>query len=199
MPNFVTFSELLPEAARHRAVERVYPKGRRIFARGDAPAHMYFVIAGEVRLVRTSIQGDEIVLQRAKGGFIAEASLDQEAYHCDAVAAVRSRLYGVPRDAFQAALADRRFNAFWIAHLASELRRVRAQNERLNLRSARDRIVHFIDAHGRDGALTLTRSKKDWAAELGLTHEALYRTLRAMIESGELVVDGVMLQLRGEG
>ena len=35
-----------------------------------------------------------------------------------------------------------------------------------------------------------------WAAELGLTHEALYRTLARMERSGEIDVDGPTLSIR---
>ncbi|WP_230646797.1 cyclic nucleotide-binding domain-containing protein [Bradyrhizobium sp. Leaf401] len=38
---------------------------------------MFFVLSGEVRLVRRSRSGGEVVLQRTRHGFLAEASLDQ--------------------------------------------------------------------------------------------------------------------------
>jgi len=42
----------------------------------------------------------------------------------------------------------------------------------------------------------LNQSKKNWAAELGLTHEALYRTLARMEKRDELKVDQSRLTLR---
>ena len=60
--------------------------GQALFRSGSAPTAMYFVLTGEVRLVRQSRTGNEIVLQRAREGIVAEASLDQPAYHCDALA-----------------------------------------------------------------------------------------------------------------
>lgn len=190
------FVSLLPADAQRQTSERSYRKGGLVFARGDAPAYMFFVIAGEAHLSRATASGDTIVLQRCRHGFLAEASLDQAAYHCDALAVAPSRLVSIPRDAFRAALDDRRFSQFWISHLAGELRRTRAQNERLRLRSAHERIIHYIDANGRDGQLTLTQTRKAWAAELGLTHEALYRTLRSMREAGSLFIDGAVVRLR---
>jgi hypothetical protein len=38
-----------------------------------------------------------------------------------------------------------------------------------------ERIIHYIDFYGRDGKCYLSGTKKDWASELGLTHEALSR------------------------
>jgi CRP-like cAMP-binding protein len=186
----------LPQSVRRAARAIHLPKSARLFARGDRPGAMHFVMSGEVHLVRLSPTGSEIVLQRARAGFLAEASLDQGAYHCDAVAVLPSELVLLPRKAFLEALAADGFRDRWIAHLARELRRVRAQAERLSLRTAQERIVHYIDTEGTDGSILLSQSKKDWAAELGLTHEALYRTLARMERSGDIVVNGAVVAIR---
>jgi CRP/FNR family transcriptional regulator, dissimilatory nitrate respiration regulator len=170
-----------------------------VFARGDRPRAMYFIQKGEVRLLRGSRNGAQCVLQRARHGFIAEASLDHDAYHCDAVATQATTLIAIPRASFRSALEDQRFRIQWIALLSRELRRTRMQNERLTLRTAPDRIIHFIETEGRDGQYELSQSKKDWAVELGLTHEALYRSLAAMRHDGRLVIDGQRMQLGGNG
>jgi CRP/FNR family transcriptional regulator, dissimilatory nitrate respiration regulator len=167
-----------------------------VFGRGDRPQSMFFVLSGEVRLLRRSKTGSEIVLQRTRRGFLAEASLDQLTYHCDAVAAEPSRLLAIPRKAFTQALAVNDFRDRWIAHLARELRKVRAHTERLSLKTARERIVHFIETEGEAGVVDLNQSKKEWAAELGLTHEALYRTLAQMAKRGELEVENCRVSLR---
>ena len=82
--------------------------------------------------------------------------------------------------------------------LAAEVRKLRAQCERLSLRSAADRIAHYIEAEGRDGRLELRQTKKAWAAELGLTHEALYRALTGLQRAGRIASldDGNVLVLR---
>jgi CRP-like cAMP-binding protein len=147
---------------------------------------MYFVVSGEVHLVRSSLAGDQVVLQRAQRGFLAEASLDQTRYHCDAIAVRPSELLKLPRKAFRDALADAGFGKVWMAHLAGELRRVRAQTERMALKTAETRILHYVETEGSEGSIVLRRSKKDWANELGLTHEALYRALARMERSGSI-------------
>ena len=148
---------------------------------------MFLVLEGEVRLVRNSPGGAEIVLQRSSSGFLAEASMEASRYHCDAMAAADSRLLAFPIGPFRDALrSDETFRAFWMARLASEVRLLRSQNERLALRSAAERIEHYIEAEGEQGRLELKRSRKAWAAELGLTHEVLYRTLAGLQRSGRL-------------
>lgn len=157
---------------------------------------MYFVLSGEVHLVRQSLAGNSVVLQRTHQGFLAEASLDQAAYHCDAVAVRPAKLLLVPRKHFSEALGNERFRSQWITHLARELRRIRAQSERMSLKTAQERIVHYLETEGNGGAITLTQSKKDWAAELGLTHEAIYRALARMERSGQISIDGSSIALR---
>jgi CRP-like cAMP-binding protein len=186
----------LPEPARRQTRFLEIPRHVAIFGRGDRPRAMFFVLSGEVRLVRRSGAGGEIILQRTRRGFLAEASLDQPVYHCDAVAAETSSILAIPRKAFCNALAAEDFRDRWIAHLARELRKVRSHAERLSLKTARERIVHFIETEGESGRLDLNQSKKDWAAELGLTHEALYRALAQMQKRGELMVDDSRLILR---
>jgi CRP-like cAMP-binding protein len=176
----------LPERIRRAAHTRAVAKASQLFSRGDRPQAMYFVASGEVHLVRSSLTGEQIVLQRAQRGFLAEASLDQARYHCDAIAVRPSQLLVIPRKAFRDALADEGFGKIWMAHLAGELRRVRAQAERLTLKTAEARIVHYIETEGHHGSIVLSGSKKDWAHELGLTHEALYRAL-ARMEQGEII------------
>jgi CRP-like cAMP-binding protein len=187
---------LLDTAAGGAAVEKAYKKGEALFRRGDRPQSMFFILSGEARLVRCAPTGMEVVFQRTARGVLAEASLDQAVYHCDAVAALGTRALVIPLARFRAALAQPQVREAWLRHLSSELRRVRAQAERLALRTARHRVLHFIETEGRAGRLVLSQSKKSWAAELGLTHEALYRALAAMERCGIIEMSGTCLQIR---
>jgi CRP-like cAMP-binding protein len=187
--------EAMPLNLRAGIIVKQIAKGDELFRRGDKPRFMFAVLSGEVRLVRTSPDGGEIVLQRARRGLFAEASLDQPRYHCDARAAEDSELVVMLRSDFKAAITDDAFRGRWTTQLLHELRRVRAQAERLSLNTARNRIIHYIEAEGDDGSVVLNQSKKDWAGELGLTHEALYRALAKMEANGELAVDDGRLNL----
>lgn len=189
----------LPLAARRAARLLTLPRSGQVFARGDRPSAMYCIVAGEVRLVRRSDAGGEVILQRCRSGFVAEASLDQTAYHCDAIATEDSTVVAIPRRAFTEALEEKAFRQQWTGHLARELRRVRTHVERLSLKTARERIIHYIEAEGTRGRVELRQSKKDWATELGLTHEALYRSLAEMERKRTLSVNGTILQLSSVG
>jgi len=186
----------IPPGLREAAGRLPMVAGQTLCRIGDPVQSMFSVIAGEVRLVRRERNGGEIVLQRSRGGFFAEASLAARFYHCDVVAAETGELLRFPAQAFRQALhADADFRDAWMTHLAREVRKLRAQCERPSLHGAADRIVHYIEAEGSDGVLTLGQSRKAWAAELGLTHEALYRTLRRLQVDGTLSIDGNRIAL----
>lgn len=177
----------VPAGLRAHAEHLDAPSGKAIFRTGARPTKILWVLDGEIRLVRRSRGGAEIVLQRVSSGFVAEASLDSPRYHCDVVAAVQSRLLAFPADRFKQALVDdERFRAFWMRRLAREVRTLRSQVERLALRGAAERIEHYIESEGENGRLELTGTRKAWAAELGLTHEALYRALADLERAGKI-------------
>lgn len=165
--------------------------GQTLFRTGDRVQNMLLVISGEVRLIRRGRKGSEVILQRSRGGFLAESSLYNKTYHCDVVATEQGSVLRFPVQAFRAALAeDNAFQSAWMSHLAREVRKLRAQCERLSLHSAAERIIHYIESEGADGAVVLSHSRKAWASELGLTHEALYRTLSKLQADGTLQIDG---------
>jgi CRP-like cAMP-binding protein len=187
----------VPAALRQRADHIAAGAGQSVFRMATRPAKMFWVLDGEIRLIRRSRNGAEIILQRASSGFVAEASLESPLYHCDAVAAMESRLLAFPINRFRQALAeDEKFRAFWTGRLAREVHALRSQCERLALHSAAERIEHYIESEGQNGRLELSRTRKAWAAELGLTHEALYRALSALQRAGRITAvekDGALV------
>lgn len=187
---------LLQPALRSKAEPWKLDAGEVLFRIGDPIRAVYAVVEGEIRLIRRDRNGSEIVLQRSRGGFFAEASLGSKTYHCDAVATLRSELIRFPVNAFRDALGeDAAFRDAWMAHLAKEVRKLRAQCERLNLHKAADRIIHYIESEGVAGSIRLNQTRKAWAAELGLSHEVLYRTVRRLQDEGVIEVEGEHITL----
>ncbi len=188
----------IPPQLRRLAEHREIAGGEILFRIGDRVKNVFSVISGEVRLLRRDRNGAELVLQRSRSGFFAEASLGSTVYHCDALAAEKGAVLSFPAPAFRAALdEDADFRDAWMTHLAREVRKLRAQCERLSLHKAADRILHYLESEGGDGAVTLNQSRKAWAAELGLTHEALYRALRRLQADGVLDLDGERIAING--
>lgn len=162
-------------------------KDDRLFTQGKKPERMFYVARGEVVLQRLGAQGESLVLQRARQGFVAEASLQSSSYHCDAMVTVAGDLVSIAVEPIrQALLADPAFAMRWMGMLNQELKRLRAQCERLSLKGVRNRLLHLIETEGQRGRLPLGAGLKSIASELGVTHEALYRTVAELEKQGLL-------------
>lgn len=176
----------LPEAVLSSGQTLQVPAGR-LCRQGTDVRYMYCVLDGEIRLVRPGRDGGTIILQRVRRGWVAEASLLSRRYGCDLEAAPGTTLLRVPAAVLRKALDESAdFRRYWIQSLSVEVRRLRGACERLGLRKAEERVLHAIETEGNDGALRWAGTLKTWAAELGLTHEALYRAL-ARLESAGVV------------
>lgn len=159
-----------------------------LFIQGSKPEFLYFLEEGEIQLTRCGQQGETCTLQRIQHGFLAEASLFAQHYHCDAYCSKKSCLSAFPIQAFRQQLGQDRFYEVWIQLLSKEIKRLRNQSQRLTLNSASDRILHYIQTEGENDCFTLQGSKKEWAAELGLSHETLYRTLRQLEKQEKILI-----------
>jgi CRP-like cAMP-binding protein len=161
-----------------------------LFEQGDQAAAIYKVESGRLRLVRRTIDDHLVILHTARRSeFFAEASLFAETYHCDAVAAAPSRIRVYSKAKVMEALrADPVLAAAFMARLAHQLQELRARMELRNIRSARDRVLQYLrlraGPYGR--SIAIEGQLQDIAAEIGMTREALYRTLAALEVEGHL-------------
>jgi CRP-like cAMP-binding protein len=158
--------------------------GAVLFRQGERPRMMYWVLAGELRLVRHTPAGEAVILQRCHAGPFAEGSLFSSSYHCDGVAAQPSRVLRVSRVDFQGLLAEPDFGQSYVMYLSREVRQLRSRCERLSLPRAEDRILHALADCGAYRFGPGHGTLKDWAEQLGMTHETLYRTLAALEKKG---------------
>jgi CRP-like cAMP-binding protein len=179
-----------PAAVRAASVERKLKAGQSLFRQGDPSIGLYEVISGKVRLARVDRSGREAVLYSAAAGdTIAEASLFAPAYHCDAIATTPAVVRLYPKAALLAELQrDPEAAQAFMAMLARQVMSLRTRLEQRNIHSARERVRHHLAVNaGPDGhTVTLKGTLKELAAVLGLTHEALYRTLAEMESEGEI-------------
>lgn len=167
---------MLPGIDQGPHVERRYRRGQFLFRQGEAVTHMFFITAGEAKLERQSPDGGGIVLQRAKdGSFLAEASLFNDAYHCDAVAVtdLTARLFA--RSSMRRRFEENpAFAIAWATHLAGEIRDARARAEILSLKTVSERLDAWIFQNGGPPAKGVW---KRLAQEIGTSPEALYREI----------------------
>jgi CRP-like cAMP-binding protein len=183
-------NDWLPAAIRALGRERVLAPGQALFRMGDPTMGIYQVVKGQLQLLRVDLGGREVVLYAAgPGDIFAEAALFSPTYHCDAVTKTGAvvRLFPKAKVLSELRQNPQAAQAF-MALLAREIMRLRTQLEQRNIRSARERVLHFLalDA-GADGrTVRLRRTLKELAAELGLTHEAFYRALADLAADGEI-------------
>jgi CRP-like cAMP-binding protein len=169
--------------------ERKLEAGRALFHSGSKTVGLYEVLNGTICLVRTDRSGREAILQRASAGdILAEASLFSSTYHCDAIAKTAATVRLYPKAVLLAELQrDPKIAQAFAAMLARQVMTLTRIEQRY-IHSARDRVRHFLAINADPGGRTVSLSEtlKDIAAELGLTHEALYRTLADMSADGEI-------------
>jgi CRP/FNR family transcriptional regulator len=191
--------DYLPESLRLQARRIDIRKRQSLFRVNDPVAAIYFVRRGELEAVRHTSEGEALVMVRAGAGeFFGEPALAVECYTCAAHARVDSELFALPKAAVLASLQDD--PGFAGAFLLAQIRNARRQcsrYERVRLRRAEDRIVHYLICEaGPDGRVALTGSLADWAAELGLQPESLYRALARLREDGRIEGEGTQLRVR---
>jgi len=186
-------------AVRAAAIERRLAPGQVLFRSGSKTVGLYQVLSGTVRLLRTDRSGREAMLQAASAGdILAEASLFSPTYHCDAAAATAAVVRLYPKAVLMAELQrDPKHAQAFAAMLAHEIMALRTRLERRNIHSARDRVRHFLSLNvGPDGhTVDLPGTLKELAADLGLTHESLYRTLARMQADGEIKRTGATIRI----
>lgn len=187
-------------AVDHRVVEtHTLRRNTTLFRQGDRATAIYFVESGRLRLERRTSDGRLVVIHTARPGeFFAEASLFSDVYHCDAVAAEPCRLRRYPKEAVLAALrADQEASLSFLAVVARQLQDLRQRLELRNVRSAQERVWLFLGLHaGPGGTVALPGQLQDIAADIGLTREALYRTLAALEKRGAIARTGRRIVLK---
>ncbi|MFS2011615.1 hypothetical protein ACCD06_17315 [Azospirillum sp. CT11-132] len=109
----------------------------------------------------------------------------------------------IPKPDLLAALEDNPQAALALARgLASHVRDLRSRLELRNIRSAPERVVAWLrlQVSGDPPMLRLDRPWTEIAAEIGLTHEAIYRALAVLERAGRLVREnGVVTLSAGSG
>ena len=170
-----------------------------MFYSGSKSTGFYEVVTGTVRLIRVDRSGREAVLQMAcAGDTLAEASLFSPTYHCDAVATTEATVRQYKKAALLAELqSDPKIARSFAAMLAHQVMSLRTRLERRNIHSARERIRHFltVNANADGRTVVLSGTLKQLASDLGLTHEALYRTLARMEAEREITRTGTMIKI----
>jgi CRP/FNR family transcriptional regulator, dissimilatory nitrate respiration regulator len=171
-----------------------------LFRQGDKVTAIYFIETGRLRLERRTFDGRVLIVGTTPANqFFVEAALFAEIFHCDAVAAEPSRVRVYRKAAVLNALRTDPTSAMsFLALVARQVIELRQQIELMKVRSAKERVLLYLDLKaGSDGrTVELKGQLQDVASELGLTREALYRTLASLERAGAIERAGPHILLK---
>ena len=173
----------IPPTALHRIEMR---KDDHLFRQDDLTHGIFRVEAGQVDLQRITPAGHIVTLHRATAGTLfAEASLFSDRYHCDAICVRPGAVLRLDKNHILERLAtDRTFSLAFNRTLAQQVQGYRQTLELTSIRSARDRTLAAVSLGYLSGSVT------EMAHRVGLTHEACYRALRDLCDTGLLIRTG---------
>lgn len=189
-------------AVRAAGRARRYPKGSLLFAEGDTAHEVLIVTAGAVKVVVTSANGQEVVLDVLEAGdLLGELSaIDGGARSAMAVALTQTEVLAISHGAFQSLLAEHACLASALLRLlAARLRGAARRQLEFGTKDALGRVCQrLVDLADRYGApdsagrtlLSNPLSQQDLAAWAGLSREAVVKGLRALRTLGWVEIAG---------
>ncbi len=170
----------------HSKRERLLATGDALFRQGDPTRGLFVLVSGRLELRRVTEFGNPVMIHNVRAGeTFAEASLFSSSYHCDAIALEDSRLVEFKQQSILARFQEQPDFALAVARrFAVQIQGYRRKVEILAIRNAVER-VHAGVCEG-----LLQSDIKSFAAEIGLTHEAVYRALAKLVRRGRLCKTG---------
>jgi len=176
------FSTDLQALIEYRKLER----GQTLFYQGDLAQAAFWLETGQLRLLHYTSDGQAINYNRIRAGeSFAEIALFINVYDCTAIAEAPSRVALLPKQVILTALrecpdlAERMMKQLaWRLHQAKILLEIRS------IRSARDRVLHYLKLSADQQSVRFEQPMKTIAEDLALTPEALSRALAQLEEEG---------------
>lgn len=178
--------ELFQSAPEQAIAKRRFTKGGFAFHQEEKTHGLFFVSTGKIELRRTTETGGLVIVHRAMTGeTFAEASLFSDTYHCDAIAVTDTTLIELDRSYVLTHLQnDPQFAIAMTKHLAKQNQFYRRKIEILAIKNATERVYSALSDN------LLQSDIISFASEIGLTHEAVYRSLRKLVDQGRVTQTG---------
>jgi CRP/FNR family cyclic AMP-dependent transcriptional regulator len=197
-------SEREREQLRAAASRRDHAPGDVIFAPHPAPDSLYLLEDGLVRIFRISEEGSETTFGYVAPGevFGELAGFGDYPRESFAQAVHPSRVWKLPREAFQATLGERPALVAEITRQIGErLKRIEARVENLVFRDVRSRVAHMLleladdfgEPDGEGILLQLTLTQAELASLVGSTRQTVNASLRELEAEGLIGRKGARL------
>src|SRR5690625_5092357 len=170
-----------------------------LFQHGDPAERFFLVRSGQIKLFRTTTDGQEKVMElMGPGRTFGEAIMFMERQHypVNAQALQDSQLYAIPNQVFMQLLRQNPDACFrLLGSMSMRLHQRLNEVESLSLQNASHRLVHYLlqqlPAYTSDGAeLILDAPKQVIASKLGMKPETFSRALAGLIQRGAISTQG---------
>jgi len=200
VPLFSTLSDAEFEGLEHIFVLRSYRKNQVIFLEEDTGSYMYIVIAGKVKVTKSTVGGKETLLAiHRPGDFFGEmALLDGKTSPATVSAIEDCKIVSVSKSDFNnLLLRNEKIVRQIIQVLCARLRQVWGQIQSLNYSSADSRIrsgiLQLAKRHGVPDArgiiVDLKITHQELAEMVGTSRETVTRTLARLHQQNILTID----------
>lgn len=186
------FSEInqLPAALQAVTTYQNLSNGQVLFHRNEASKAIYAVKSGQIRLLHYTKSGQAISHYTIYAGEIcAEIALFLNTYTCNAIAEEPTQVLVFPKQEFLNTLQqDSAFAIAFMMQLSYCLHTTKVMVELRSIRSAQERVLHYLRlmAPPEKNTVVLEQPLKNIASELGISPEALSRTLTQLATEGAI-------------
>lgn len=160
-----------------------------LFRQGDSTFGFFRLVSGRISLVRVTSAGTRVPMHSVRAGeLFAEASIFSARYHCDAIATMACEVLVYPKAELLRRLKHDSEDLWaFAAELVHRVHELRTRLELREIRSAPERVLQSLTLRsGASGTWKMDSTLKQFAEEIGLTHEALYRTLAVLERNGQI-------------
>jgi CRP/FNR family transcriptional regulator, dissimilatory nitrate respiration regulator len=182
------FLDLVPDNVRNAISSNDLVAGQTLFLEKDTAEAFYALEFGQIRLLHYAESGQSVLHYFVEPGeSFAEVTLFSDTYLCTAIAEVPSRVFKFPKQSFLEALQqDINLSSRMMEQLALRLHKAKILITTRSIRSARDRVLHYLQIAAQPDRTTVTleRPLKEIAEEIGISPEALSRALRELQQQG---------------
>lgn len=200
---FVGISEGSMQKILNHSILRRYPAGYLLLQQGDSPTHLYLLMRGNIKTLRTDSEGKEAVIRMLKPGEICmEAVIFMNAPSPVAVQVMdEAQLLLVPEKIVRTlALEDTKFANNILKILASHYKNAMHQIDAISTKTPQQRIgyyllLKYLEEGDEKTTFKLPFKKSIIANHLGMTPETFSRTLKQIREMG-INIDGEDVSLQ---
>ena len=170
----------------HLGIKKDYKKDSFLFSSGDPACGFFYVLSGQIRVLRESPEGREIEIARfGPGDFLGEIILfSNDRFPVTAQAAAPSKAVFFPKETILSEIRKNPETALFFLKLLSGKCQILARKvESLGLQNIRDRLIRYLAGRCPDKGrfvFDLPVKKTDLARQLGTIPETLSRNFREL-------------------